>query len=74
MKKINDYEWVSDEGKIFVDKETETILCGSVIQIGKIYKNGEELEDDISNYVEIEESEYKKNNEDLFISLKMKKK
>ena len=69
MRQISDVEWVCDEGKIFVDKETETILCGTVIQIGKIYKNGVAEDDDISNYVEIEQIEYKNDNETTFVKM-----
>ena len=52
----------------FVDKVTGLINMGSLIQIGKIFKNDELVDDDIENYEEILLSDFVKNNESNYIN------
>ena len=68
MIKVNDITYQADKNKIFVDKVTGLINMGSLIQIGKIFKNDELVDDDIENYEEILLSDFVKNNESNYIN------
>lgn len=67
MIQINDITFQSDDNKIFIDRETGLINRGSLIQIGKIIKDGIVVDDSIDNYEEIFYSEFVQNNENYFI-------
>ena len=43
MEKLNSFTYMADKDCIFVDKETEEINHGNLIQIGLIEKDGEIL-------------------------------
>ena len=58
MIQINEITYVADEGYIFTDEETETINHGPEIQIGTINVDGNIVDDDINNYVEVLESDF----------------
>lgn len=68
MIKVNDITYQADKNKIFVDKVTGLINMGTSIQIGKVFKNDELVDDDIENYEEILLSDFVKNNESNYIN------
>lgn len=68
MIKVNDITYQADKNKIFVDKVTGLINMGTSIQIGKVFKNDELVDDYIENYEEILLSDFVKNNESNYIN------
>lgn len=67
MIQINDITFQADDNKIFIDRETGLINMGTLLQIGKILKDGIVVDDTIDNYEEILYSEFIQNNENYFI-------
>ena len=53
MEKLNSFTYMADKDYIFVDKETEEINHGNLIQIGLIENDGEYISDSIDNYKEV---------------------
>ena len=58
MEKLNSFTYMADTDCIFIDKETEEINHGPLIQLGLIVVNGELVEDSIDNYKEVPLEEF----------------